>query len=89
MAGNPTGLAVLNQGLQAAAVTADDNTIVGPTRGLYVGDSASTHSLVVIMWGDTTATSISFANVPSGSLLPLNVAKVMAATTCTDVVALY
>ena len=83
---NPTGSAVLNQGLQAAAVTKSDTTLIGPTRGLYVG---TTGNVVVIMYADNTATSISFVAVPAGMILPLNVAKVMAATTASDIVAIY
>lgn len=81
------GLSVLDQGLDAAAVTPSDTTLVGPTRALYIGDSTP-HSLVVQMFNDTTATSITFSNVPVG-WLPINVKRVMAATTCINIVAVF
>lgn len=84
----PFGLGVLNQGLNAAAVSPSDTTVVGPTRGLYVGTSSSAQ-LVVIMYDDNTATSITLKNVIAGTIYPLNVKKVMAATTASDIVAIY
>lgn len=84
----PIGQPVLNQGLTAAAVTPSDTTEIGPTRFIYIGTSSS-KSLVVVMYGDNTNTSITFANVIAGTLLPLNVRKVMAATDATNVVAIY
>jgi len=82
------GQPVLNQGLNAAAVTASDTTIVGPTRFLYVGTSSSAQD-VVEMWGDNAGTSITLKNVIAGTFLPLNVKRVMAATTASDIVAIY
>lgn len=84
----PIGQPVLNQGLTAAAVTASDTTEIGPTRFIYIGTSSS-KQLVVVMFGDNTATSITFKNVLPGTLLPLNVRKVMAATDASDIVAIY
>ena len=87
---SPSGLAVLNQGIDAAAVTPSDTIAVGPTRALYVGDPLSTGELTVVMFNDNTQTPITFSNVPSGTFLPINVLFVMSTgTTCTNIVALY
>jgi len=87
----PTGNPTLNQALSARAVTKSDSTILPGTRGLYVGDSAACAVAVVLQADNATGagTAVTFANVQPGSFLPLQVAKVMAATTCTSVVALY
>jgi len=87
----PTGSPSLNQALSARTVTKSDATILPATRGLYVGDAAAC-TLAVVFQADNvtgTGTAVTFSNVQPGSLLPFQVAKVMAATTCTLVVALY
>jgi hypothetical protein len=84
----PFGQAVLNQGVYAAAVTASDTTVVGPTRGIYVGTSSSA-ALALVMWADNSNTTVTFKNVIAGTYYPFNVKKVMAATTASDIVAVY
>jgi len=69
---------------KAVVVSPSDTTELGITRGLYVG---TTGDLVVTM--AEQGSSITFANVPSGSFLPLQVRLVMAATSASDIVALY
>ena len=66
----------------AAAVTKSDTTIVD-CRSLYVGGAGD---LVVTMarGGDVT-----FVGVPAGTFLPVQVQKVKAATTATNIVALF
>lgn len=67
----------------ASVVTPSDTTVIA-CRGLWVGtggDLAVTFSVS----GET----ITLANVPDGSLLPIAVYRVMAATTASDIVALY
>lgn len=66
------------------AVTKSDSTVLSPTRALWVGGAGD---LSVIFAGDTAAVTI--AGVLAGTLLPFQVTKVMAATTATNVVALY
>lgn len=68
----------------AAAVTPSDSTDLGITRFLWVG---GTGDVVVVMAGDAAA--VTLASVPSGSLLPIRVTKVKAATSATNIVALY
>jgi hypothetical protein len=68
---------------QAAAVTPSDTTTIGGCRALYVGTT-----------GDVTVdtpnqTDIVFVGVPAGTILPLAVLRVKAATTASDIVALY
>ena len=87
----PTGEASLNQAISGRAVTKSDATILPGTRGLYVGDAAACALAVVFQADNATGAgvAVTFGNVQPGSLLPFQVAKVMAATTCTSVVALY
>jgi len=68
----------------AEAVTPGDSTELRPTRGLYIGVGGD---LAVEMSQGATVT---FANVLGGTLLPIQVAKVLATgTTATSIVALY
>lgn len=54
------------------------------SRALYVGGEGN---LVVAMAG--LENIVTFANVPAGTLLPIRVSQVRAATTATAIVALY
>lgn len=82
----PLGQPVINNGLLATAVTKSDTAVIGPTRSLYVG---GTGDVAVVMYGDNTNTSVKFVAVPVGTILPINVAKVMSTgTTATNIVAL-
>jgi hypothetical protein len=70
-------------GRDAAAVTKSDTTTIGGCRALYVG-----------MTGDLTidtvsTTNIVFKAVPAGTILPVAVLRVKAATTAADIVAIY
>jgi len=68
----------------AEAVTPDDDTdLTNVSRALWVGTGGD---VVVTMQGGDTVT---FANVPDGSLLPIAVSRVKATnTTAADMVAL-
>jgi hypothetical protein len=71
---------------EARAITPNDgaNLPVFPTRGLYVGEGGN---ISVIMAGGTTLT---FAGVGSGAILPIRVDRVRATgTTAGSIVALY
>lgn len=68
----------------AAAVTPSDTTELGPCRALYIG---GTGNVVVHMPGRDTA--VTFSNVLAGTILPVSARRVMAATTATNIVALY
>lgn len=70
-------------GVAIAVTPADSN--VGPYRGIYVG---GTGNLVVIMADDDTGTPVTFTSVPTGSLLPIAVRQIRAATTATNIVGL-
>jgi hypothetical protein len=87
----PAGEASLNQAISARVVTKSDATVLTPTRGLYVGDAAACTLALVFQADNVTGAgaTITFTNVQPGTLLPFQVAKVMAATTCTAVTALY
>jgi hypothetical protein len=67
---------------EAAAVTPNDSTQIR-ARALYVGGAGN---VSVVMAGGQTVT---FANVPAGALLPIEVAVVRATgTTATNIIAL-
>ena len=67
----------------AAAITPSDSTELN-CRALYVGSAGN---VVVQMPGRDTA--ITFANVQAGTFMPVSVWRVMAATTATNLLALY
>ncbi len=67
-----------------AAVTASDSTDLGRVRALWVGGAGN----LAVQFVDT-ATTVTITGVPAGTLLPIQVNKVMAATTATSIVALY
>ena len=77
-----TGAAATAPAARGVAVTPSDSTVLPSTRGLYVGTGGN---LAVTMLG----ADITFANVPAGTLLPLQVQKVLASTTAASIVALY
>ena len=68
----------------AAAVTKSDSTVLTTTRALYVGGAGN---LTVTMAG--SGSDVVIEDVPAGSLLPIRVTKVKAATTATKIVALW
>lgn len=70
--------------IDGAAVTPNDDTDLSGTRGLYIG---GTGDVVVKFYNNNTA--ITFKSVPVGTILPVSVVRVMAATTATLIVALY
>jgi hypothetical protein len=83
----PYGDSVLNQAVQARAVTPNDSTALAETRALFNGN-ATACNIAVIFVNDTSA--VTFSNVQSGALLPFAVTKVMSTnTTCSSIVALY
>jgi hypothetical protein len=69
----------------AVAIAPDDaSDITNVTRALYVG---GTGDLRVMMLGGGTAT---FANIPSGTLMPLRVTRVLATgTTASAILGLW
>jgi len=71
---------------KAIAITPSDATVLPDgIRGVWVGGAGN---IAVIMSGDTTA--VTLAGVPAGTLLPIQISKVMATnTTATAITALY
>lgn len=68
----------------AAAITKSDATIIPTTRGIYVGGAGDIN---VRMAGGST---VLFSAVPVGTVLPIQVDKVLStSTTATLMVALY
>lgn len=70
---------------KVAAVTASDSTDLTGTRALFVGGAGD---VAVRMINDPT-TTVTLTGVTAGSILPLRVTRVMAATTATNITALY
>lgn len=69
----------------AVAVTPSD-TIEISCRALYIGTGGTVS--VQTLGYDGVSNTVSFTNVPNGSLLPIRVTKVLAETTASDIVAL-
>ena len=69
----------------SADITPSDSTRFPPTRGLYIGGSGN---LVVEMAGDGGATR-TYKNVVGGYDYSRRVVRVLAATTATDIVAMW
>jgi hypothetical protein len=76
-------LAGLAPSFNAVAVTESDVTVIPATRALYIGVSGD-----VVVTMQSGATPITFKSVPVG-ILNIAVTQVLAATTATDIVALY
>ena len=73
----------------AVAVTKSDTTVLSPPGTSQQGGAI----LYIGVTGNLTVTTdagnlVTFLNVPKG-FFPVSVSKVMAATTCTDVIALW
>jgi hypothetical protein len=74
--------------VDASAVTPGDTTL-NPTRALYIGTGGN---LTVQMAADLDGEggeTVTFISVATGSILPISVIKVTAATTASSIVALY
>lgn len=73
--------------LTAVAVTKSDTTQLQPySRMLWVGGAGD---LAVIMEGDNSNTTVTFVGVPAGTWMPLRCKKVMAATSASNIVAVF
>lgn len=72
----------------ALAVTPNDaSDLSQPCRSLYVGTGGN---ITITLAADTGGGTILFANVPSGSILPVFVSRVWSTgTTASNIVALY
>lgn len=85
MAGKYTSSNATVSAHSAAAVTTSDTTILPCTRALYVGGAGN---VAVVMADDEN--TVTFTAVPAGTILPVQVIKVMATnTTATTIVALW
>jgi hypothetical protein len=69
--------------LRGTAVTPSDSTLLN-CRALYIGGTGS----VIVQAPDSDAT-VTYTNVLAGTILPVNARRVMAATSATNIVALY
>lgn len=66
-----------------AAVTPSDTTEIN-CRALYVGGAGN-----VVLQMPGRSETVTFSNVPAGTFMPVSARRVMAATTATNLVALY
>ena len=67
------------------AVTASDSTDLTGARGLLVGGAGD----VAVRMINAPDTTVTMTGVVAGAILPLRVTRVMAATTATNITALY
>jgi len=74
----------MNPAAEATEVTPADVDLEQYTRGIYIGGAGD---LAVVM-ADKENT-VTFKNLVAGSLLPIRVSQIKAATTATFIVALY
>ena len=79
----PSNPGALFPALKLTAVTPSDATVLVGVRALWVGGAGN---VSVIACNDTAAVTLT---VPAGTLLPIFASKVMAATTATNIVAMY
>jgi hypothetical protein len=83
----PNGLAVLNQGIGARALTKSDTVKILTTRGVYIGD-ATPCNIAVVFNGDSAA--VTLTNVQGGVTYPFSINQLMSTnTTCATVFGLY
>lgn len=75
---------IIRPAASAAAVTKSDSTVLTGVRALYVGGAGD-----VAVQFPGGASTVTFSAVPAGSILPIQVVKVMDATTATAIVALF
>lgn len=70
---------------RAAAVTPSDSTDLTGVRGLYVGGAGD----VAVRMINAPTTTVTISAVAAGTILPVRVTRVMAATTATAITAFY
>lgn len=70
---------------KGVAVTTSDTAIIAPTRALLIGVAGN----LAVRFTDLPGTTVTLKGLAAGQVLPVSVVQVMAATTATDIVALY
>lgn len=70
--------------VRLAAVTASDDTVLN-CQGLYVGGTGD----LALQAADQAGTTVTLQDIPAGTFVPIACYKVMAATTATNIVALF
>ena len=79
----PSNPGALFPAYKLTVVTPSDSTVLTGVRALWVGGAGN---VSVIACNDSAAVTLT---VPAGTLLPIFAIKVMAATTATNIVAMY
>lgn len=76
-----------NQGYASAAITPSNSTKISVTRAIFNGN-ATACDIAMQLNGDTAA--ITWSNVPSGAILPVQAVLVKSTgTTCSNLIAIY
>lgn len=72
---------------EAFVVSTSDSTLLPCTRSLYIGGAGN---VAVYMAGGENPSSVIFYSVAAGTILPIQVTKVLSTgTTATNILALY
>lgn len=84
----------VNQAMHDVAVTPSNSTPLagGATLGIYNGNSTACNIAFVLAkdFPQSSASSVVWQNIPSGSLLPVRATFVLSTgTTCSNIVAIY
>lgn len=79
---------VTNQATASAAVTPSDSTVLNPpTTALFNGNASACNMALILQKDGSTVTT--WNNVQPGQILPVRAKQIMAATTCSNIVAMY
>jgi len=79
------GVPDINAAVYGIAVNKSDTTILNATRALWVGGAGD----LSVQFANALGATVVLKAAGDGALIPISVVRVMAATTATDVVALY
>lgn len=67
------------------AITPADTDLSDFTRAIYVGGAGD----ITVLMGSDQLTTVTFVGVSAGSMLPIIASQIKAATTATNIVALF
>jgi hypothetical protein len=87
---HPTAVGAVSA-IDGSAITPSDDEDLpdGPCRGIYVGGAGTVVLVTAPSAASPSGTTLTFINNAAGSILPVVAARVMLATTATNLIALY